>query len=99
VIPAEVRVWQEDEDPLKTVAGFLKDRKLAHLPIGIEETVRYFAVDGLQQGLPGLKIVSANPVVRGCRMIKTAPEIALMQLATDVTIAAYRWTIRGWRRA
>ncbi|NWM49711.1 M24 family metallopeptidase, partial [Escherichia coli] len=28
---------------------------------------------------------------RGCRMIKTPAEIALMQLATDVTIAAYRW--------
>jgi Xaa-Pro dipeptidase len=25
-------------------------------------------------------------------MVKTAPEIALMQAATDVTIAAYRWT-------
>ncbi|HWU94000.1 MAG TPA: Xaa-Pro peptidase family protein, partial [Sphingomonas sp.] len=88
-IPAEVRVWNEDENPLETVAGFLKDRKLAHLPVGIEETVRYFAVDGLQK--VGLKVVSANPIVRGCRMIKTAPEIALMQLATDVTIAAYRW--------
>ncbi|MDF2384894.1 aminopeptidase P family protein [Nostoc ellipsosporum NOK] len=88
-IPAEIRVWNEDEDPLKTVAGFLKDRKLAHLPVGIEETVRYFAVDGLQKA--GLAVVSANPVVRGCRMIKTPAEIALMQLATDVTIAAYRW--------
>ncbi len=28
-VPAEVRVWQEDEDPLTVVAGFLKDRKLA----------------------------------------------------------------------
>lgn len=91
-IPAEVRVWQEDQDPLAVVAGFLKERKLAARPIGIEETVRYFAVDGLQRALPGAKIVSANPVVRGCRMIKTAPELALMQLATDVTIAAYRWT-------
>lgn len=91
-IPAEVRVWQEDEDPLAVVAGFLKDRKLAARPVGIEETVRYFAVDGLRRVLPGAKIVSANPVVRGCRMIKTAPELALMQLATDVTIAAYRWT-------
>ncbi|MBO9623124.1 MAG: aminopeptidase P family protein [Sphingomonas sp.] len=88
-IPAEVRVWQEDEDPLKTVAGFLEDRRLARLPVGIEETVRYFAVDGLQKA--GLQVVSANPVVRGCRMIKTPAEIALMQLATDVTIAAYRW--------
>jgi Xaa-Pro aminopeptidase len=91
-IPAEVRVWQEDEDPLKLVAGFLKDRKLAGRPVGIEETNRYFIVDGLQRALPAARLVSANPVVRGCRMIKTAPEIALMQLATDVTIAAYRWT-------
>jgi Xaa-Pro dipeptidase len=91
-VPAEVRVWQEDEDPLAVVAGFLKDRKLAGRPIGIEETARYFAVNGLARDLPGATLVSANPVVRGCRMIKTAPEIALMQVATDVTIAAYRWT-------
>lgn len=91
-VPADVRVWQEDEDPLGAVAGFLRDRKLAGRPFGVEETVRYFAVDGIQRALPHLHVVSANPVVRGCRMIKTAPEIALMQLATDVTIAAYRWT-------
>lgn len=90
-IPAEVRVWQEDEDPLKTVAGFLRDRKLDHRPIGIEETVRYFAVDGLAHAMRGVTLVSANPVVRGCRMIKTPAEIALMQCASDVTIAAYRF--------
>jgi Xaa-Pro dipeptidase len=91
-IPAEVRVWQEDQNPLAIAAGFLRDRKLAHRPVGIEETVRYFAVEALQRALPGTRLVSANPVVRGCRMIKTAPEIALMQAAADVTIAAYRWS-------
>ncbi|MBN8814740.1 MAG: aminopeptidase P family protein [Sphingomonas sp.] len=91
-IPAEVRVWQEDEDPLRVVAGFLRDRKLAARPVGIEETVRFFIPDMLARALPGAKIVTANPVVRGCRMIKTPAELALMQLATDVTIAAYRWT-------
>jgi Xaa-Pro dipeptidase len=90
-VEADVRVWQEDEDPLLLVAAFLKDRKLAGLPVGIEETVRYFAVGGLQRALPDARIVSANPIVRGCRMIKTASEIALMQAATEVTIAAYRW--------
>ena len=90
-VPGEVRVWQEDQDPLRLVAGFLKERKLADRPIGIEETLRYFAVDGLQRALPGVRLVSANPVVRGCRMIKTPAELALMQKATDVTIAAYRW--------
>jgi len=94
-VPAEVRIWQEDEDPLKVVAGFLTDRKLAGRPIGIEETVRFFIPDMLAHAMPGARIVSANPVVRGCRMIKTPAELALMQLATDVTIAAYRWT---WKR-
>ena len=90
-VPAEVRVWQEDQNPLAVVAGFLRDRKLSGRPIGIEETARFFAFDGLQKALPGVRLVSANPVVRGCRMIKTPAEIALMQLATDVTMAAYRW--------
>lgn len=91
-IPAEVRVWQEDQNPLAVVAGVLRDRKLAGRPVAIEETVRFFASEGLARALPGVTIVSANPVVRGCRMIKTPAEIALMQIATDVTLAAYRWT-------
>ncbi len=91
-IPADVRVWQEDQDPLRTVAGFLTDRRLGTRPIGIEETVRFFAVEALAAALPRARLTSANPVVRGCRMVKTPAEIALMQVATDVTIAAYRWT-------
>ncbi|WP_294277353.1 Xaa-Pro peptidase family protein [uncultured Sphingomonas sp.] len=90
-VPAEVRVWQEDQNPLAVVAGFLRDRKLSGQPVGIEETARFFAFDGLQKAMPGVRLVSANPVVRGCRMIKTPAEIALMQIATDVTMAAYRW--------
>ncbi len=90
-VPADVRVWQEDQNPLGVVAGFLRDHKIGG-PVGIEETARFFAFDGLARAMPGVKLVSANPVVRGCRMIKTAAEIALMQKATDVTIAAYRWT-------
>ena len=88
-IPAEVRVWHEDQDPLATVAGVLKDRKVT-APVGVEETVRYFAVDGLRRALPGVNVVNGAPVVRGCRMIKTPAELALMQKASDITIAAYR---------
>lgn len=91
-IPADVRVWQEDQNPLERVTGFLRDRKLAAQPVGIDETARFFAFDGLARALPSARLVSANPVIRGCRMIKTAPEIALMQAAADVTMAAYRWT-------
>ncbi|HEY0112916.1 MAG TPA: Xaa-Pro peptidase family protein [Allosphingosinicella sp.] len=93
-IPAEIRTWQEHEDPLKLVAGALRDRKATTKPVGIEETVRFFAVDGLRKALPGAEIRNGAPVVRGrgCRMIKSPAEIALMQKAADVTIAAYRYT-------
>jgi Xaa-Pro dipeptidase len=88
-IPADVRVWNEHEDPLAAVAGLLRDRKVT-APIGIEETVRFFAVDGLRRAMPRADIVSGAPVVRGCRMVKSKAELALMQLANDVTLAAYR---------
>ncbi len=91
-IPAEVRTWVEHEDPLKLVAGALRDRRQANRPVGIEETVRFFAVDGLRKAIPTVEIRSGAPVVRGCRMIKSPAEIALMQKAADVTVAAYRHT-------
>jgi Xaa-Pro dipeptidase len=89
-IPAEVRVWQEDEEPLKVVAEFLKERGVAGAPVGFEETNRYWILDRLRQQLPDLKIVSANPVVRAQRMLKSPAELALMQAAADITVAAYR---------
>ena len=90
-IPAEVRTWHEDEDPMARVAGFLRDRGLAGRTVGIEERVRFFVTEGLRRALPEVKTASANAVVRGCRMRKSAAEIALMQAATDVTVAAYRF--------
>ena len=47
-------------------------------------------VDRLEQQLPGLKAVSANPVVRALRLIKQPAELALMQTANDITIRAMR---------
>jgi Xaa-Pro dipeptidase len=76
-VKAQVRTWQEHEDATAVVAGWLKDRKLGSATIGIEETNRYFIVDGLKRNLPTATLRNGAPVVRGCRMIKTAPEIAL----------------------
>jgi Xaa-Pro aminopeptidase len=38
---ADVRVWQEDENPYHLVAQGLKDRGIASGKIGLEETVRF----------------------------------------------------------
>jgi Xaa-Pro dipeptidase len=89
-VPAEIRTWQEDEDPLKLVADFLRERKSAGAPVAFEETNRFFIADRLKRQSPGVTIVSANPVVRAQRMIKSSAELALMQAAADITITAFR---------
>lgn len=89
-VPAGIRTWDEHEEPLGLVADFLKERGLAGQPVGFEETNRYFILDRLKQQLPAVRIVSADPVVRSLRMTKSPAEIALMQAASDITVAAFR---------
>jgi Xaa-Pro dipeptidase len=90
-VAGEVRVWNEDEDPLRTVAGFLRDRGLQG-PVAVEETVRFFAVDGLRRAMPGVEIRNGASVVRTLRMVKSPHELQLMQVAMNITEAAYRYT-------
>lgn len=85
----DVRVWQEDEDPYQLIAQGLKDRSIANGKIGLEETIRFVFADGIAKAAPQATIASATPVTAGCRMIKSAHEIALMRLASQVTLAAY----------
>ena len=80
-IPAEIRTWQEDEEPLRLVADFLKERRVVTQPVAFEETNRIFIEDRLKRQLPSTRIVSANPVIRAQRMIKSPTELALMQTA------------------
>jgi len=86
----DVRVWQEDEDWGKVVGGILKDRGVTTGKVGIEERVRFFIADGLRAASPQLQFVLGTPITAGCRMIKSPAEIALMQRANDITIAAYK---------
>jgi Xaa-Pro dipeptidase len=87
---AEVRVWQEDESPYKQIAGILKDRGAASGRVGIEERLRFFIANGVRKESPGTEFVDADAITAGCRMIKSATELALMQKASDITIEAFR---------
>jgi len=85
----DVRAWQEDESPYQRVAQGLKERGMAAGKLGIEETVKYVFADGIAKAASQATLTSATPVTAGCRMIKSAHEIALMRLACQVTLAAY----------
>jgi len=87
---ADVRVWQEDESPYQRVAQGLKDLGIATGKLGIEETIKFLFVDGMAKASPQTKLVSATLVTAGCRMIKSSNEIALMRLAAEATLSAYK---------
>ena len=91
--PVDVRAWQEDDSPYRLIASILRDRD-ATGTIGMEERLRFFIFDGIRQELPQAKFVSATPVTAGCRMIKSPAEIALMQRANDITLAAIGATVK-----
>ena len=93
----DVRIWQEDESPYQRVAQGLKERGMGSGKLGIEETVRFFFSDGIAKAAPQATITSATPVTAGCRMIKSAHEIALMRLANQVTLTAYEAVYQALR--
>ncbi len=92
---ADVRTWHEHESPYALVAQGLSDRGIASGRIGMEEKVRFVFSDGVRAAAPGLQIVSGTPVVAGCRMTKSAHELELMRLASEVTLAAYEAAYRS----
>lgn len=57
--------------------------------LGIEETVRFVFSQGVAASSPQTHIASATPVTAGCRSIKSEHEVALMRLASKVTLMAY----------
>ena len=85
----DIRTWQENESPYKTIAHILKDLHIAGGTLGVEERVPFFMVDGIGQAASGARLVSATPVTAGCRAFKSKAELALMQIANDATLATY----------
>jgi Xaa-Pro dipeptidase len=81
--------WNEDDDPYKLLATALKEIGIASGKIGIEERTQYVFADGIAHASPALAITSAIPITFGCRGIKTAAELANMQLANNITLSVY----------
>ena len=89
-IGKNVYPWQEDESPYQQMARAIKDAGIETGTIGIEERLRFFIFDGLRKEMPSFNFVSGDLVTMPCRMIKSAAEIALMQKASDITVAGIK---------
>ena len=93
----DVRTWHEHESPYALVADGLRDRGIVTGRLGVEETAKFVFADGVAAAAPAVKVVSGTPVTAGCRMVKDAHELALMRLASQVTLAAYEAAYKSLR--
>jgi Xaa-Pro dipeptidase len=90
-VEGDVHPWNEDESPFRLLA----DACQPHLgsparPIAFEGTTRLFIVSEVKRALGGADSIAGQNLVDACRMFKSPAELALLQTANDVTIAALR---------
>jgi Xaa-Pro aminopeptidase len=96
----EVVAWDETEDPVAIVVGFVGDGRCAL----IGDTTWAVFLLALQEALPGASFTSATPVTRQLRMRKDAAEIGLLRSAAEAAdrvvarLAEVRFTGRSERQ-
>jgi Xaa-Pro dipeptidase len=85
-----VFTWNEDEDPYALLAQSLKAATNSSLPLALDERVQFVFADRIAHAVAPRQVTSGISVVAGCRSIKTPAELALMQLANDITLSVYK---------
>ncbi len=93
-LPVELRLWQEHESPYALVGRAMRD--LGGGRLAVDPAISFEAVTRLGRDT-GLELVEAGPVIHGCRMVKSAAEIALMQQAKSMTLQVQQATARMLR--
>jgi Xaa-Pro dipeptidase len=99
LVPAgqEIRTWEEHESPYELIGGVLKDIGAATGKLGTAPDLRAFEIHGLRRTLGAIEVVDGAAVTEGCRGVKTAKEIAYMDLANRITKLAYREGFKSLR--
>jgi Xaa-Pro dipeptidase len=88
-VPGEIKPWQEDESPFELISKCVNG--VGGGSLAVDANVRFFVTDAVARASGGRRpSIAGSELVRACRMIKSPAELALMQLANDVTLAAIR---------
>ena len=91
----DIRVWQEHEDPTALVIDTVRGLGHASGTIAIDPATPFYTVDGLRRAGNRFSFVNAAAITAACRQVKSAAEIALMQVANDITLAVHKAAARA----
>lgn len=90
-VPVEIRSWQEDEDPVGLVLDALVE--IGAKTLAIDPELPFHFAERIRSGASA-RLVDAMPVIKQCRMVKSAAELALMQQAKSMTLEVHRAAAR-----
>lgn len=92
-IPADVRYWHEHANPCELVAQALAERGVRSL--ALDPMAPFGLSTRLREAAPTVQLVDARAIIDGCRMCKSAAELALMKHATAITLEVHRGAARA----
>ncbi|RBP51602.1 M24 family metallopeptidase [Arenicella xantha] len=93
-ISGTVHGWEEHQSPYELFSKVLTANGISSGNIGLDESCSFFISDGIAQANPNTRLSNAKVITAGCRMQKSATEIALMQRAKDMTIEVHKAAAR-----
>jgi Xaa-Pro dipeptidase len=91
-IEADLRLWEEDESPSELVAQAL--REIGAASLAIDPAMALVFVERIRRVAPSLTLTEGSTIVDGCRMYKSAAELALLQQAKSMTLEVHRRAAR-----
>jgi Xaa-Pro dipeptidase len=90
LLDGKINGWQEHQSPYLLFGEMLNDMGIEAGTIGLDESCSFFISDGLAQAQTNIKFVNAKSITAGCRMCKSANELALLQRAKEMTIEVHK---------
>ncbi|WP_206485545.1 Xaa-Pro peptidase family protein [Thalassotalea sp. G2M2-11] len=93
-IKGKVCSWQEHESPYQLIIDTLQTLGIKNGTLAFDESTEFFVVNGVCELTQNFQITNAKAVTAGCRMHKSAHEIALLQKAKDMTLEVHKATAK-----
>ena len=90
----QIRTWEEHEDPTVLVAQCIAGATDAQPRVAVDPATPFFVFDGLRRAMPQAEFLNGTCITAGCRMQKSANEIALIQFAMNLTLKVHQSAAR-----
>ncbi|WP_223548724.1 Xaa-Pro peptidase family protein [Aestuariivivens sp. NBU2969] len=97
VVEGEVHCWEEHENPYHLFTTVLTLKNINNGEIYVDETTPFFITNGILEITTSYRLINARAIVEPCRMQKSKAEIAIMQLAMDITLEVHKAAARIMR--